>query len=96
MTPPIRDLIIVSRDRGDVYDLVRRSASVNSPKARLLKASVEIRFDQRVGERRRASLDPRRHERRQAPNRRTRDVTGELARLGWVIVRAAERARRAD
>ena len=81
-SPLPRGLVIVARDRGDVYDIMRRSA-----RARSSRANLEIRFDRRIGDRRRTSAALPEPERRQGgPNRRVSDVTSELRRLGWVLV----------
>lgn len=74
-------LIIVSRERIGLYDLMRRSNV----------GRFEIRLDQRLGDRRTRS-DRVGHERRHG-ERRVRDVTEELVRVGWVLVQAADRAR---
>jgi hypothetical protein len=75
-----RTLIIVSRERLDIWGVVRRSGGPN----------LEVRLDQRLGERRARFTRPD-NERRQGERRR-RDVSAELARLGWAIVRADDRA----
>ena len=79
------DLLLVSRERGDLYELVSRVARHN----------VEIRFDQRVGQRRQPRTPPPAPERRRAADRRGRDVSVELSVLGWTMIPAAQRRRRA-
>lgn len=78
MMPQTRDLLIVSRERIDLYDDLRTS----SP------ASLEIRVDARVGDRRRvvpgAVADDRRRR-----DRRALDLSEQLQTLGWAIVPAA-------
>ena len=74
------DLLIVSRDRIGLYDVVRRGA----------RGALEVRLDQRLGDRR-ARFDPVRDERRRRHDRRTRDINNDLRRLGWTLVAAADR-----
>ena len=79
------DLLVVSRERGDLYDLISRFG----------RRDLEVRLDQRGGERRRAPAQPPRPERRRAPNRRANDVTVELAVLGWAMIPGSKRRPRA-
>ena len=77
------DLMIVSRDRGDLYDLVRRTG----------KNNLEIHLDRRLRERRRVPKESFGEERRQPPDRRQMDITVELGLLGWALLPAAKRKR---
>src|SRR5919106_1162910 len=79
------DLLIVSRERPDLYDVLTRFG----------RSNLEVRLDQRLGDRRRGMTQPVAPERRRALDRRARNVTVELALLGWAIVPAAQRQRRA-
>ena len=73
-----RTLIIVSRDRMDLWGLVRRSGGPR----------LDVRLDQRLGERR-EQFRTVGQERRRADRRRL-DVRTDLVRLGWAIVRFDE------
>ena len=79
--PPAPDLMIVSRDRGDLYDLGRRTARNN----------LEIYLDRRVRERRRMPKESFVEERRRIPDRRETDISVELGLLGWALLPAAKR-----
>ena len=79
-----RDLVIVSRERSELYDLLRRSPSPN----------VEVRLDQRLGERRTQFAPAPRQRRRR--DRRRLNVSNELRRVGWALVPAGERSPDAD
>ena len=69
-----RELIIVSRERMDLYDELRQAAA----------AHVEVRIDSRVGERRRSRC--RTGEDRRQRDRRTHDIRDQLQTLGWALV----------
>ena len=77
------DLLIIASARADFFDVVQR--------IRADSVSVEVRLDRRRGERRRAADAAPRDERRRA-DRRSRDVSEELERVGWVFIPAAERS----
>jgi DNA-binding response OmpR family regulator len=81
--PATRDLLIISRDRVGIYDVLERFGRD--------AVEVEIRLDRRRGQRRRDTRRRRFGERRRG-DRRTHDVTFELLSHGWAFVPAASRA----
>src|SRR5204862_7623618 len=80
---PRQDLLIISRERIGIYDVMRRFGGST--------ARVEVRRDLRLEERRRAS-DAGTPEDRRRRDRRARDVTEQLRADGWAFVAAAERS----
>jgi len=71
----VRVLYIVSRDKPELYEQLRRDMEM---------ATVELSFDRRRGERRqRAEIMGGE---RRAADRRQHHVDDELARLGWARV----------
>ncbi len=71
-----RVLYIVSRENPALYSHLR---------ATLQTATVEVIFDRRAGERRRAGPVP--DVERRASERRTRSIADELERTGWAEIR---------
>ena len=74
-------LMIVARDRPDLYDRLRRE--FNSDRA------VSVVLDRRFGERRREAAEATSAEHRLAERRRRRDIDDGLQRLGWATARTA-------
>ena len=73
-------LMIVARDRPDLYDRLRQE--FNGDRA------VVVVLDRRFGERRRDIVEAATSEQRQRERRR-RDVDDGLQRLGWTTARSA-------
>ena len=73
-------LMIVARDRPDLYDRLRQE--FNNDRA------VAVVLDRRFGERRREIVEAATAEQRQR-DRRRRDVDDGLQRLGWATARTA-------
>jgi hypothetical protein len=73
-------LMIVARDRPDLYDRLRQE--FNNDRA------VAVVLDRRFGERRREIVEAATLEQRQR-DRRRRDVDDGLQRLGWATARTA-------
>jgi hypothetical protein len=73
-------LMIVARDRPDLFDRLRRE--FNNDRA------VAVVLDRRFGERRREVVEAATAEQRQR-DRRRRDVDDGLQRLGWATARTA-------
>lgn len=73
-------LMIVARDRPDLYDRLRQE--FNGDRA------VSVVLDRRFGERRREIVEAATSEQRQR-DRRRRDVDDGLQRLGWTTARSA-------
>lgn len=73
-------LMIVARDRPDLYDRLRQE--FNNDRA------VAVVLDRRFGERRREVVESATAEQRQR-DRRRRDVDDGLQRLGWATARTA-------
>jgi hypothetical protein len=73
-------LMIVARDRPDLYDRLRQE--FNNDRA------VAVVLDRRFGERRREVVEAATAEQRQR-DRRRRDVDDGLQRLGWATARTA-------
>ena len=73
-------LMIVARDRPDLYDRLRQE--FNGDRA------VAVVLDRRFGERRREIVEAATSEQRQRERRR-RDVDDGLQRLGWTTARSA-------
>ena len=71
-------LMIVARDRPDLYDRLRQE--FNGDRA------VSVVLDRRFGERRRDSVEATAAEQRSAERRR-RDIEDGLQRLGWATAR---------
>jgi hypothetical protein len=72
-------LMIVARDRADLYERLRKEFKDDR--------AVAVVLDRRVEDRRRAQLpvsDDRRH-----ADRRRREVADDLRRLGWATARAS-------
>lgn len=77
-----RDLLIISRDRVGIYDVLERFGRG--------VADVEIRLDLRRGDRRRMTRRRSPEERRRA-ERRAIDISLQLRSDGWAFVPAANR-----
>jgi hypothetical protein len=71
-------LMIVARDRPDLYDRLRQE--FNGDRA------VSVVLDRRFGERRREGVEATTAEQRSAERRR-RDIEDGLQRLGWATAR---------
>lgn len=72
-----RQLFIVARNRGKLYEYVRRAFAGNP--------SVQVILDRRTGDRRQRR-EPGTSERRRADRRARLDVDNQLRALGWAIV----------
>lgn len=73
-------LMIVARDRPDLYDRLRQEFSGDR--------AVAVVLDRRFGERRSETADAATTEQRLA-DRRQRDIEDGLQRLGWATARRA-------
>jgi hypothetical protein len=73
-------LMIVARDRPDLYDRLRQEYNPDR--------AVAVVLDRRFGERRREVVEAATAEQRQR-DRRRRDVDDGLQRLGWATARTA-------
>jgi DNA-binding response OmpR family regulator len=80
---PDQDLLIIARERAGVPEAVQHFGDIG--------ARVEIRVDQRHGERRRPAHASARQERRRR-DRRACDVSDRLRTAGWVFVPGAQRS----
>jgi hypothetical protein len=72
-------LMIVARDRDDLYERLRKEFAN--------ERAVAVVLDRRLGQRRRASLTVTEEQRR--AERRRRDIDNDLRRLGWATARSA-------
>jgi hypothetical protein len=72
-------LMIVARDRPDLYDRLRQE--FNGDRA------VSVVLDRRFGERRRDAVEATAEQR--SAERRRRDIEDGLQRLGWATARTA-------
>jgi len=74
-----RMLIVVSPARPAQYAYLKHAFE---------KEAIAVIFDRRAGERRQlAAMDRARSERRRGQDRRQRDITKDLQRFSWAIVR---------
>jgi len=77
-----RMLLIVPRAQQAQYAYLKHAFE---------KEAMDVIFDRRAGERRQlAALDRARSERRRSRDRRQRDITKDLQRFGWAVVRRWE------
>ena len=77
-----RMLIIVSQAHQAQYTYLKHAFE---------KEAMDVIFDRRAGERRQlAAMDRARSERRRGRDRRQRDITKDLQKFGWAIVRRWE------
>lgn len=72
-------LMIVARDRADLYERLRQEFANDR--------AVAIVLDRRYGQRRQASMAVTPEQRR--AERRRRDIENDLRRLGWATARSA-------
>ena len=72
-------LMIVARDRTDLYERLRKEFAN--------ERAVAVMLDRRLGQRRRATLTVTEEQRR--AERRRRDIDDDLCRLGWATARSA-------
>lgn len=72
-------LMIVARDRADLYERLRQEFANDR--------AVAVMLDRRFGQRRRAAVTVTAEQRR--AERRRRDIEDDLRRLGWATTRSA-------
>ena len=86
LPPPVatpQDLLIVSRDRVGIHDVLERFGES--------MGRLEVRLDRRRGQRRRARASAPGRDRRRQQDRRSIDVDSQLRMNGWAFIPAAAR-----